>query len=64
MTKITATVEQAGDGSWTASVIGKHIVLGTGDTKEAAIENLREGMAGVLVDGLQIFDGSEKLSTD
>jgi predicted RNase H-like HicB family nuclease len=48
MAKFTAMVEQAGDGSWTASVIGEHTVLGTGDTKEEAVEDLRNGIQGLL----------------
>lgn len=46
--RITATVERAGDGSWTAAVIGEHSVLGTGATKDAALENLRVGVADLL----------------
>ena len=44
MAKFTATVEQAGDGNWTAALIGDHMILGAGATKEEAIENLREGL--------------------
>lgn len=43
--KINARVERAGDGSWTASMIeGDNIVLGTGDTRETALEDLRKGV--------------------
>jgi len=48
MAKFMATVEQAKDGSWTAAVLGEHTILGTGDTKEAALDNLREGVHGLL----------------
>jgi len=44
MVTLTATVEQADDGSFTSlAVIGEHSILGTGDTKETAIADLREG---------------------
>lgn len=46
--KFAATLEQAGDGSWTAAIIGEEIVLGSGDTREAALNNLREGVEGLL----------------
>jgi len=48
MAKFIATVEQAQDGSWTAAVIGEHTVLGTGGSKAAALENLREGVQGLV----------------
>jgi hypothetical protein len=49
MAKLTATVEQAEDGSWTAALtIGDHMILGDGSTKEEAIENLREGVIGEI----------------
>jgi hypothetical protein len=39
MVRLTATVEQASESTFTAvAVIGEHSILGTGDTKEAAIE--------------------------
>jgi predicted RNase H-like HicB family nuclease len=44
MAKFVAMVEQASDATWTASVIGEHTVLGTGETKEAAIDDLRDGI--------------------
>jgi predicted RNase H-like HicB family nuclease len=43
MAESTAIVEQAGDGSWTASIVGEHTVLGTGDTPEEALADLRNG---------------------
>lgn len=54
MAKFTATVEQAGDGSWTAlAVIGENnSVLGTGDTRGEALEDLRKGIA-TLIEYLQ-----------
>lgn len=49
MAKFTATVEQAGDGTWTAALFGeKDMVLGTGDTREEAIEDLRKGLTGLI----------------
>jgi predicted RNase H-like HicB family nuclease len=43
-----ATVEQAGDGSWTAAIVGKNTVLGEGDTQEEALEDLRRGIEGLI----------------
>ena len=51
MAKFTATVEQAGDGSWTAAIIGEHTILGTGATRDEAISNLRQGIIGELARG-------------
>jgi predicted RNase H-like HicB family nuclease len=48
MTKFIAAVEQAQDGSWTAAVIGEHTVLGTGISKEDALDNLRDGVQGLM----------------
>ncbi len=48
MAKFTATLEQAGDGSWTAAVIGEHSVLGTGATRDAALVDLRKGIVGLI----------------
>ena len=48
MAKFTATVEQAGDGTWTAAIIGEHTILGAGASREAALENLREGLVGEI----------------
>ena len=44
MAKFIAMVEQADDSTWTASILGEHTLLGTGETKEAAIESVREGI--------------------
>jgi predicted RNase H-like HicB family nuclease len=52
MVKLTAMLEQAGDGSWTAALVGEHTVLGTGDTREEALADLRQGIEG-LVDHLK-----------
>jgi predicted RNase H-like HicB family nuclease len=41
-------VEQARDGSWSACVVGEHTILGQGDTKEQAIDDLRNGIAGLI----------------
>jgi predicted RNase H-like HicB family nuclease len=49
MAKFTATVEQAGDGNWTAALFGeKDIVLGIAATKEEALEDLRRGLVGLI----------------
>jgi predicted RNase H-like HicB family nuclease len=48
MAKFTAMVEQADDGTWTAAVVGENSVLGTGDTREDAIEDLRRGLTGLI----------------
>ena len=48
MVRLTAMVEPAEDGTWSASVIGEHSVLGTGATREEALADLREGVAGLL----------------
>jgi predicted RNase H-like HicB family nuclease len=44
-----ATIEQAEDGSWTASAhVNEHLVLGDGDTKEEAIEDVRKGLESLV----------------
>jgi predicted RNase H-like HicB family nuclease len=49
MVKLTATVERASDGTFTAvAVIGEHTIIGDGNTKEAAIADLREGAEGLF----------------
>ena len=48
MAKFTAIVEQDQDGSWSACVVGEHTILGQGDTKEQAIDDLRNGIAGLI----------------
>ncbi len=48
MAKFAATVEQAADGTWTAAFIGEHTVLGTGATKDEALDDLRKGVAGLI----------------
>jgi predicted RNase H-like HicB family nuclease len=48
MARFTATLEQAGDGTWTAAVLGEHSVLGTGATKDAALDDLRRGIVGLI----------------
>jgi predicted RNase H-like HicB family nuclease len=48
MAKFAAMVEQAGDGTWSACIVGEHTVLGTGATREEAIEDLRRGIAGLI----------------
>jgi predicted RNase H-like HicB family nuclease len=52
MASYTATVERAGDGSWTAALFSEDaIVLGAGATKEEALESLRQGILGALAPG-------------
>jgi predicted RNase H-like HicB family nuclease len=48
MVRLTATVERAGDGTWTAAVIGEHTVLGTGVTREDALNDLRSGISALI----------------
>jgi predicted RNase H-like HicB family nuclease len=49
MTQFTGTVEKAEDGSWTAACeIGDHLILGDGDTREEALEDLRKGLTGTI----------------
>jgi predicted RNase H-like HicB family nuclease len=48
MAKFAAMVEQAGDETWSACVVGDHTVLGQGATREEAIEDLRRGIAGLI----------------
>lgn len=53
MMTLTATVEQAEDGSWTAvAVIGEHTIVGDGDTQDGAIFDLYNG-ASELVEYLK-----------
>ena len=43
--KVTARLERAGDGSWTASMMdGDNIVLGAGNTRDEALADLRSGI--------------------
>ena len=43
--KVNARLERAGDGSWTASMMdADNIVLGTGDTRDEALADLRRGI--------------------
>jgi hypothetical protein len=37
-------IEQAGDGSWTAAIIGENTVLGTDDTRDEALDDLRKSL--------------------
>ena len=48
MTGSEPMVEQAGDGTGTAAVFGQHTVLGTGDTREATLEDLNSGFGSLL----------------
>jgi predicted RNase H-like HicB family nuclease len=45
MAKFTAIVEQAEDGSWSAYTVSPTIATGTGTTKDAALADLKAGMA-------------------
>lgn len=43
-----ASVEQASDGSWTATIATEtDLILGEGDTKDAALASLHEGVRGL-----------------
>ena len=48
MASYKVTVEQAGDGTWTSAIIGEDIVLGTGATKDEAVESLCSGLSLML----------------
>jgi hypothetical protein len=50
MITLTGTVERAPeDGTYTAvAVIGGHTIIGDGDTKDQAIEDLRRGAIGLF----------------
>jgi predicted RNase H-like HicB family nuclease len=48
MANFTAMVERADDGSWSACTIGEHTVLGQGDSKDAALADLRTGLEGLI----------------
>jgi predicted RNase H-like HicB family nuclease len=48
MVEFPATVERAADGTWTAAIVREHSVLGTGASKEGALEDLRKGVAGLV----------------
>ena len=51
--KVTATVEKASDGTFTAvTVIGEHTIIGDGDTRDEALSSLRDGVSS-LVDYLK-----------
>ena len=45
MAKFTAILEQADDGSWSAYTVTSSLVVGCGDSKDAALDDLRGGMA-------------------
>lgn len=41
---LTATIERAEDGSYTATaVVGEHTVIGDGETRDEAVSSLRAG---------------------
>jgi predicted RNase H-like HicB family nuclease len=49
MIAFTATVKQEADGSWYAVAhLDEHMIVGDGDTKNAAIESLRKGAEGLF----------------
>lgn len=49
MAKYAATIEQAGDGSWTAAFLdGENSVVGSGATRDEALEDLRSGLTGLI----------------
>ncbi len=45
MAKFTAILEQAEDGTWSAHTLSPEIVAGTGETREAALGDLRAAMS-------------------
>ena len=45
MAKFTAILEQADDGSWSAYTLTPSLVIGCGESKDAALEDLRGAMA-------------------
>ncbi len=44
MAKFTAILEQADDGSWSAYTVTPSLVVGCGDSKDAALDDLRMAM--------------------
>ena len=44
MAKFTAILEQADDGSWSAYTLTPSLVVGSGESKDAALEDLRGAM--------------------
>jgi predicted RNase H-like HicB family nuclease len=48
MASFPAMVERGNDGTWTACIVGGLTVLGQGSTKDDALADLREGIAGVI----------------
>lgn len=62
--KINAKLEQAGDGSWTASFLEPGtIVLGTGDTRDAALADLRSGLETLLEAGERLPEAATEYVT-
>jgi predicted RNase H-like HicB family nuclease len=45
MAQFTAVLEQGDDKSWSAYTLSPSLVIGTGETKEAALADLRTAMA-------------------
>lgn len=47
--KLTATIEQAQDGTYTTlAVVGEHTIIGTGATREEAVASLQSGARGLV----------------
>jgi predicted RNase H-like HicB family nuclease len=47
--KVTATVEKASDGTFTAvAAIGEHTIIGDGDTRDEALSSLRSGVSSLV----------------
>ncbi len=62
--KINARVEQAGDGSWTASLLEPGtIVLGTGNTRDAALADLRSGLELLMEAGESLSEAASEYVT-
>jgi len=45
MATYTAVLEQGDDGSWSAYTLSPSLIIGTGTTKDAALEDLRAAVA-------------------
>lgn len=47
--KLTATLERASDGTFTAvAAIGEHTIIGDGNTRDEALRSLRDGVSSLI----------------
>ena len=47
--KLTATLEKASDGTYTAvAIIGEHTIIGDGETRDEALSSLRNGVSSLV----------------